>query len=65
MNQVGQELQATGASLDQSLSGAVETKVEPEPEAPPAPDEIAAAPAQMDLGLEREPAADPPAAPKG
>ena len=65
VNQVGQELQATGASLDQSLSGAVETKVEPEPEAPPAPDEIAAAPAQMDLGLEREPAADPPAAPKG
>ncbi len=64
VNQVGQELQATGASLDQSLSAAVESKVEPEAQAHPVPDEIAAAPAQMDLGLEREPAADAAAAPK-
>jgi len=61
VNQVGQELQATGESLNQSISGAVEPKVEPGSEAPPVPDEIPAAPAQMDLGLESKPAVDVPA----
>jgi sec-independent protein translocase protein TatB len=58
VNQVGQELQATGESLDRSLSEAVESKDEPVAEESLVPGEMPAAPAQMDLGLESKPAAD-------
>ena len=64
VNQAGEELQAAGESLNQSVSGSVEAKEEPFAQQPPAADEIPAASAQMDLGLETKPAADPAAAPK-
>jgi sec-independent protein translocase protein TatB len=66
--QVGQQLQAEGESLNQSVSGLEQDKLEPAaPE--PAPDdargdERPAAAAQMDLGLETGPGADPAAKPK-
>ena len=70
VSQVGEELQAAGGSLNQSISAAAEAKAEAQAEAP-----AAAAPAgvtmetpgastQMVLGLESKPAADPAAAPK-
>jgi len=62
VSQFGQELQATGESLNQSLSAEAESKAEPLAVESPAPEAIPAASAQMDLGLEPEPAA--PAAPK-
>ena len=70
MSQVGEELQSAGTSLNQSISAAVEAKAEPDAEAPPqaAPDIIAGetpdAAAQMVLGLEPKPAAEPAPAPK-
>ena len=64
VTQVGQELHAAGESLNQSISGAGETKAEPAAKEPVAADEIPAVPAQMDLALETKPAAEPPAAPK-
>jgi len=64
VNQVGQELQAEGESLNQSIAGAVEAKAEPAAQANPVADEIHAASAQMDLALETKPGADAAAAPK-
>ncbi len=70
VSQVGEELQAAGASLNQSISATGEAKAEPDAQAPPAaaPADVAAKPptasAQLDLGLESKPAADPAAAPK-
>jgi sec-independent protein translocase protein TatB len=69
VSQVGEELQAAGESLNQSISATAEAKPEPGAEAPPpvlAPvaAETPDASAQMDLGLEPKPAADPAAAPK-
>ncbi len=69
VSQVGEELQAAGETLNQSISGAGETKVEPAAIEPPtaapvsAPAETPTASAQMDLGLESKPA-EPAAAPK-
>ena len=69
VSQVGEELQATGESLNQSISGAGESKVEPAPEEPPAaapvsaPVETPTASVQMDLALESRPA-EPAATPK-
>ena len=57
--EVGQELQAAGESLNQSISGAGETKAEPAANEPLAAEEVPAVSAQMELGLETEPAADP------
>ena len=62
VNQVGEELQATGESLNQSISGAAEAKAEPAAEEQLAVSETPAASPQMDLGLESKPAADPTAA---
>jgi sec-independent protein translocase protein TatB len=64
VNQVGEELQATGESLQQSVTGTVETKPDPVADEPPVPDVIPAASAQMDLALETKPATDAAAAPK-
>ena len=64
VNQVGQELQETGESLNQSVSGTVETKAEPVAQEHLAADQLPAASAQMDLGLEAGPARDPATAPK-
>lgn len=64
VTKVGQELQATGESLNQSISGAGETKAEAAAPEPLAADEIPAVSAQLDLGLEPKPAADPATAPK-
>ena len=71
VNQAGEELQAAGESLNQageslnqSVSGSVEAKDEPLAQEPAADNAIPAASAQMDLGLEAKPAADPAAAPK-
>jgi len=66
VSQVGEELQAVGESLNQSISGTPENKAEPTAAQPPttaAADETQTATAQMDLGLESKPAAEP-AAPK-
>ena len=66
VSQVGDELQATGESLNQSISGTPENQAEPtapQPAAATAADESQTASAQMDLGLESRPAAEP-AAPK-
>jgi sec-independent protein translocase protein TatB len=77
--EVGQELKATGESLNQSISEAAEAKAEPaatEPSAdeevpavsaptePSAAEEDPAVSAQLDLVLETKPAADPATAPK-
>ena len=66
VSQVGEELQAAGNSLNQSVSGAPEDKAEPA--SAPAPDPAAAAAdetqtasAQLELGLESTPAAEPAA----
>jgi len=65
INQVGQELQATGESLNQSISGVVDSKAEAVAQEPLAVSETPATSPQMDLGLESKPAADPAAtAPK-
>ena len=59
VTQVGQELQAVGDSLNQSIAEAAPT--EPAAEAPPTAGEIPAVSAQLDLGLETKPAHDPAA----
>jgi sec-independent protein translocase protein TatB len=67
VHQVGEELQSAGESLNQSVSGTPENKVEPTAAQPPAAataDETPSASAQMDLGLELTPAATTAAAPK-
>ena len=70
VSQVGEELQAAGESLNHSISATGEAKAEPDAETPPAaaPTDVAVEPptasAQMDLGLESKPAAEPAAAPK-
>jgi sec-independent protein translocase protein TatB len=70
VNQVGEELQAAGESLNQSISAAAGAKAEQNAEAPAASApagvaaETPAVSAQMDLGLESKPAAEPAAAPK-
>ena len=64
---VGEELQSTGESLNQSVSGALEDKTEPTAAQPPAAaaaGETPSASAQLDLGLESTPAASTAAAPK-
>jgi len=77
--EVGQELKATGESLNQTISEAVETKAEPPATEPSAAEEVPAgsAPtehlaaeevpavsAQLDLALETKPAAEPAGLPK-
>ncbi|MBE0627043.1 MAG: twin-arginine translocase subunit TatB [Burkholderiales bacterium] len=78
VTRIGQDFQATGESLNQSLSGVAQAEAEPagqvqaEPgeqakaeaaaEKHPAVGESPAATPQMDLGLERKPAADATAA---
>lgn len=65
VSQVGEELQAAGESLNQSIAGTAENKAEPSaapPAAVAAADETQSASAQLDLGLESKPAE--PAAPK-
>jgi len=64
VTQFGQELQATGESLNQSLSGVAESRAEAAAQDSPAPGEIPADPAQLDLALEIKPAADAAAAAK-
>jgi sec-independent protein translocase protein TatB len=67
VSQVGEELQSAGESLNQSVSGTPENKVEPTTAQSPAAvtaDETPSASAQMDLGLESTPAATTAAAPK-
>jgi sec-independent protein translocase protein TatB len=62
VSQVGAELQAAGESLNQSIAGAAENKTEPTAEqlpSAPAAVETQTASAQMDLGLEPKPAAEP------
>lgn len=64
---VGGELQSAGESLNQSVSGALEDKVEPTAAQPPAAaaaEETPSASAQLDLGLESTPAASTAAVPK-
>jgi sec-independent protein translocase protein TatB len=64
VSQVGEELQAAGESLNQSISGTPENTAEPTAAQPPAAaagDETQTASAQMDLGLESKPAAEPAA----
>jgi len=64
VSQVGEELQAAGESLNQSISDIPENKVEPAAAQPPATataDEIQTASVQMDLALESQPAAAPEA----
>jgi sec-independent protein translocase protein TatB len=64
VNQVGQELQVAGESLNQSIAAAVEDKAEAvaaEPAAGAEPVAVAEAPAasaQLDLGLETQPPHD-------
>jgi len=60
VSQVGEDLQAAGESLNHSISGTPEA--EPTATLPPAAaagDETQTASAQMDLGLESKPAAEP------
>jgi len=64
VTQVGQELQAAGEALNQSITEVAPTKIDPVAEAPSIASEIPAASAQLDLGLETRPAHDPAAAPK-
>jgi len=67
MSQVGEELQATGASLNQSISGAGEEPAAPASEQPApaaAAEDAAPAFAQLDLGLEASASTGPAAAPK-
>lgn len=70
VSQAGEELQAAGESLNRSVAAAAETETAPAAEGSPAPepapasDEAASASAQMVLGLEAKPAAEPVAAPK-
>ena len=70
VGQVDEELNAAARKFNESISGAVEDKVEPAAEAPPAaapvsaPVEAQADSAQMDLGLESKPAAEPVTSPK-
>ena len=64
VSQVGEELQAAGESLNQSISGTPENTSEPTAAQPPAAasaEETQPASAQMDLGLESKPAAEPAA----
>ncbi|MCJ7838321.1 MAG: Sec-independent protein translocase protein TatB [Burkholderiales bacterium] len=62
VTQLGQDFQATGESLNQSISGAAQAKAEAAAENHLAAGETPAASPQMDLGLERKPAADETAA---
>lgn len=64
VSQAGEELQAAGESLNQSISAAAQAEAEPVAQERLAANEIPAASAQMDLGLETKPAADPATAPK-
>ena len=70
VSEAGRELQAAGESLNQSISATPEAKAEPDAEARPeaAPTDVAVEPptasAQLVLGLESRPAAEPAAAPK-
>jgi|PersoiStandDraft_1058852.scaffolds.fasta_scaffold52788_3 sec-independent protein translocase protein TatB len=64
VSQVGEDLQAAGESLNQSISGTPENKADPTAAQPPAAaaaDQTQTASAQMDLGLESKPAAEPAA----
>ena len=70
VTQVGQELNATAESLNQSVSAAVEDKAVEHSAETPAPEhqavaEIPVPAAQMDLGLETQPPHEPAAPPKG
>jgi sec-independent protein translocase protein TatB len=62
VTQVGQELQATGDTLNQSLSGSEDAKAGPLAPEPPAAVEPPDVSPQLDLGLENKPAADSAAA---
>ncbi len=68
VSQVGEELQATGESLNQSIAATAEAAAEAGTEPTPAPADAAvetpSASAQMVLGLESTPAAEPAATPK-
>lgn len=70
VSQVGEELQAAGNSLNQSVSAAADNDAAPAaeglpaPEAAPAGGETPSAAAQMDLGLESPLAAAPQPRPK-
>jgi sec-independent protein translocase protein TatB len=64
VNQVGQELQATGESLNQSIAADVEAKPDQAAAEPLAIDESPAPSPQLDLALESPPAHDGTAAPK-
>lgn len=68
VSQVGEELQATGESLNQSIAATAETAADAGTETSPALADAAvespSASAQMVLGLESTPAAEPAAAPK-
>jgi len=65
VTQVGQELQAAGESLNQSVAGVTEAKAEPAAPERPAAEEVSDVSPQLDLELETKPAGDPAAAPKG
>jgi sec-independent protein translocase protein TatB len=67
VNQVGEELQSAGESLNQSIAGTADGNAGPAAEAPApaaAAGETPSASPQMDLGLESTPAAAAAAAPK-
>jgi sec-independent protein translocase protein TatB len=68
VSQVSQELHTAGESLNQSVAGTAGDHMQPAAADGPAPaaagDETPSVSAQMDLGLESAPAADPAAAPK-
>lgn len=64
VNQVGQELQATGDSLNQSISADLEAKPDPAGAEPLAADESSAPSPQLDLALEAPPTHDSAATPK-
>ena len=64
VNQAGQDFQAAGESLNQSVSGTAEDQAEPAAQEQLAVSETPAASPQLDLGLESKPVADPAAASK-
>jgi len=68
VNQVGEELQSAGASLNQSIAAAVDPRAEAVAEAPPPVAPVAGEPphaeAQMVLGLDSPPAAESVTVPK-
>ena len=65
VTQMGQELQAAGESLNQSVAGIAEPKVEPSAPAQPDVEDSAVPSPQLALDLEAKPAQDAAAAPKG